>query len=325
LPAIVLEPGWPTTRLRDPAAVGATGPLSAPAALEGLRAERPAPVVFPALHGPFGEDGGIQALLGSVGLVYCGSGPASSAVGMDKTIFKRICASMELPVLPWIEIRALEHAADASAVEAELLAFARGLPDQRLVLKPSRMGSSVGITIVRDPADPGELRAAISEALRHDDLALAEPYLDHPRELEVSVLGNTRLDLVVYGPGEIVPGREFYDYEAKYRSTDSRVMTHPDPALPAHLRDDIRSAAADAYLAVGARGFARVDFMLARGDILFLSEINTIPGFTPISLFPRLCEEGGLDFAEVCGRIVGLALEQAGTRPRRRLAVADLP
>jgi D-alanine-D-alanine ligase len=323
LPPGALGTDIPATAFDEPAALGAGGPLGAAAALEAIASGDPDTVVFPALHGPFGEDGQVQALLEAAGLAYCGSGPASSAIGMDKTLFKRACGSMELPVLPWVEVRALDWARDQAACVAELDAFAASLPDPRLVIKPARLGSSIGITIVHRPDEPPELEHAVADALRYDDLLLAEPYLDHPRELEASVVGNSRHDLAVFGPGEILPGREFYDYVAKYRSDASRTIL--TPALDATLREDVRRIAGEVFLATGCSGFARVDFLLAPDDLLFVSEINTIPGFTPISLFPRLCAEGGMDFGDVCERIVGLALERATGRPSRRLTRADLP
>jgi D-alanine-D-alanine ligase len=323
LPEPACDPGIAAVRYDDPASLGAQGPLTAAAALERLAAQDPRPVVFPALHGPFGEDGTVQALLGSAGLTYCGSGPAASAIGMDKTLFKRVCGSLELPVLPWVEVRARDWMRDERACAAEVAAFAEALPDPRVVVKPARLGSSIGITIVRRPDEPPELEHAILESLRYDDLVLVEPYLDHPRELEVSVLGAGRHDLAVHGPGEILPGREFYDFVAKYHSDASRTLERPD--LDPALREDIRRIAGEAFLSIGATGFARVDFLLAADDLLFVSEINTIPGFTPISLFPRLCAEGGLDFADVCEAIVRLAVDEAAGHPDRRLTRADLP
>jgi D-alanine--D-alanine ligase len=234
---------------------------------------------------------------------------------MDKTIFKRICGAMELPVLPWVEIRAAELTADREAVHRDLATFASDFPDPRLVIKPARLGSSIGISIVHDPDDPAELAAAVDLALGYDDLALAEPYLASPRELEVSVVGNTRLDTVAYGPGEIFPAREFYDYVAKYHSTESRTVA--GAALGSELRSDALSAAVAVYLAIGASGFGRVDFLLSRDEILFVSEINTVPGFTPISLFPLMCEEGGFDFAAICEHIVRLGIERAALRRSR--------
>ena len=227
------------------------------------------------------EDGQVQALLDAAGLVTCGSGTAASAIGMDKTLFKRAVGSLELPVLPWVEVRDAELAADRAAVLADLRAFAASLPDPRLVVKPARLGSSIGVSIVHDPAGE-ELERCLADGLRYDDLVLVEPYLDHPRELEVSIIGNHRGDLQVFGPGEVVPQREFYDFIAKYRDDGSRTTERAD--LDPAVRDDARRIAGEVYLAIGCSGFARVDFLLAKDDLLVVSEINTIPGFTPISL-----------------------------------------
>ena len=299
------------------------GPLGAAAALERLVAAEPAPVVFPAIHSTFGEDGQLQALLESAGLVYCGAGTAASAVGMDKSIFKRVCGSLELPVLPWSEVRAAEMAADPDGVVSELAAFGRRFPDPRLVVKPARLGSSIGITILHDLADHAAIETALASALRYDELVLIEPYLDHPRELETSVLGNTRIDAVAFGPGEAVPAREFYDYVAKYESDDSETIAQAD--LDPQLAAEVRAAAIEVFLAIGATGFARVDMLLSADGIPYISEINTIPGFTPISLFPRMTASGGYDFVGTCERIIELALEQAAARRRPRLEHDDLP
>ena len=322
LPSTALDPGLAGEVFRDPAALGADGPHSAAAALERLAAQDPRPIVFPAMHGPFGEDGQVQSLLESVRLTYCGAGPAASAVGMDKSMFKRICGALELPVLPWTEVRASDQVRDPRRVAEEVIDFSTRFEDRRLICKPARLGSSIGMTIVRQPDDQAELAAALATALRYDDLVLLEPYLDHPRELETSVLGNSRLDVVAYGPGEVVPGREFYDYIAKYHSDDSITVAQAD--LDPDLAADIRAAAIEVYLAIGACGFARVDMLLSSDGIPFISEINTIPGFTPISLFPRMTAQGGLDFAATCERIVELAIERASSQPRRGLE-ADAP
>ena len=323
LPQDALDPELPKLAFRDPGALGADGPLSAAAALEVLAAADPEPVIFPALHGPFGEDGQLQSLLESVDLVYCGAGPAASAVGMDKTLFKRVVGTLELPVLPWAEVRAAEYVAQPERVEAGLREFIRGFPDPRLIVKPARLGSSIGITIVHDIDDVDELRAALKVALRYDDLVLVEPYLDHPRELETAVMGNSRIDAVAYGPGEVRPGREFYDYVAKYQSDDSEVDA--EAALPPELAESIRQAAIEVYLVIGATGFARVDMLLTDDGIPYISEINTLPGFTPISLFPRMTASGGYDFAGTCERIVELALERAASRPDHHLEFDELP
>ncbi len=191
------------------------------------------------------------------------------------------------------------------------------------MIKPARLGSSVGVSIVHRPTEPPELEFAVQDAFRYDDLLLAEAYVQGARELEVAVLGNDATDIEVFGPGEIIPGREFYDYEAKYRDDASRSVLAPE--LPAGIPETARSTARDAYLAIGAEGFARVDFLLARDATLYVSEINTIPGFTPISLFPLLCGTGGRDFGATCERIIELAIERARLRPVHRLTRAKLP
>ncbi len=323
LPGAVLADPPVATAFDTPDRLGATGPMSAAAALDLLAAADPPPVVFPALHGPFGEDGTVQALVGSAGLVCCGSGVAASAVGMDKTLFKRLARALGLPVLPWVDIDAADWRDRQPATLERLEAFAAGLPDRRLVIKPARLGSSIGISIVERPDEPPELETAVEAALHHGDLALAEPYLDHPRELEVALVGDVASGIEVFGPGEVLPGRTFYDYEAKYRSGASRTLVTPDVA--SDLAGELRRIAREAFLAIGASGFARVDFLVERDGTPWLSEINTIPGFTPISLFPMLVASAGHDFGAVCERIVGLAIERAALAPQRQLGRADLP
>ena len=154
LPPSALDPDLPLEAFRDPIALEADGPYAAAAALELLAGADPAPVVFPALHGPFGEDGQLQSLLELAGLIYCGAGPAASAVGMDKTLFKRVVGTLELPVLPWAEVVAPELAADRAGVLGGLRAFAAGFADPRLIVKPARMGSSIGVTIVHEVDGP---------------------------------------------------------------------------------------------------------------------------------------------------------------------------
>jgi len=275
--------------------------------------------VFIALHGPFGEDGTIQAVLEAAGLAYTGSGVTASAVGMDKAIFKRLVRGLGVPVADWREVPATRWAADRPAVLAELEAFAVGTGDPRLMVKPARLGSSVGMTLAHGP---DERAAAIDTALGYDSLALVEAYLAGARDLEVSVIGNDPARLELFGPGEIVAGHEFYDYAAKYQPGLSQ--TSPRAEVDATTRATILKYARDAYRAIGAEGFARVDFLLTDGGI-HLSEINTIPGFTPISLFPTLAADGGYTFGGVAQRIVDLAVERHASATRRRLRPEDLP
>jgi D-alanine-D-alanine ligase len=303
----------------DPAALDAEGPVSAGAAMDRLTSSTPRPLVFIALHGPFGEDGTVQAMLDAAGLAYTGSGVTASAIGMDKAVFKRLTRGIGLPVVDWVEVRASRWQADPTAVLAQLEAFAAADGSGRLIVKPANLGSSVGITLVHDAS---EIPGALEEAFRHDDVVLAEAYVAGARDLEVSVIGNDYGHLELYGPGEILAGHEFYDYAAKY--TPGLSETSMRAEIPGPLRAAILKISRDAYRAIGAEGFARVDF-LVRGDDVFLSEINTIPGFTPISLFPTLPAEGGYTFGDVCARVVDLAIERHAGRARRRLTPADLP
>jgi D-alanine-D-alanine ligase len=311
--------GRPQSAYDDPAGLGAEGAMPAAAALDRLAAEASPPVVFLALHGPFGEDGTVQALCEAAGLVYTGSGVAASAIGMDKAVFKRLVRGLGLPVVDWREVRAARWARDPEGVLAELEAFAGGTGDARLMVKPARLGSSVGMTLAHGA---GERAAALDEAFRYDDLALVERYLAGARDLEVAVIGNEPESIELYGPGEVLAGHEFYDYQAKY--TPGLSETTLTAEVTGIERAAMLKLARDAYRAIGAEGFARVDFLLA-GSELVVSEINTIPGFTPISLFPTLPAAAGYDFAAVCRRVVDLALERAATRVRRGLTVRDLP
>ncbi|MFL5643750.1 MAG: D-alanine--D-alanine ligase [Chloroflexota bacterium] len=310
--------GRPVTDYDDPGALGARDSLPFGAAIDRLAATRPAPVVFIALHGPFGEDGTVQAILEAAGIAYTGSGVAASALGMDKTLFKRLCRGIGLPVVDWREIRADRWAADKQGVRAELDAFVAAAEDPRLIVKPARLGSSVGMTLVHDPS---ELDAALEEAFRHDTLALAETYLSGARDLEVAVMGSGAA-LELFGPGEVVSGHEFYDYAAKYTAGLSETSTRAE--VTDAQRATLKKIARDAFRVIGADGFSRVDFLLV-GDRIVLSEINTIPGFTPISLFPTMPAEGGYTFTDVCVRIVDLAIERHAARAGRRLTPQDLP
>jgi D-alanine-D-alanine ligase len=319
LPADHRRDDRPAAAYDDPLALGAEGPVTVGAALDRLAAAAPAPVVVIGLHGPFGEDGTIQAMLDAAGLAYTGSGVAASALGMDKALFKRMCRGLGLPVVDWREVRAERWAADRASIEREMTAFSAGLPDPRLMVKPSGLGSSVGMTLVHAP---GELAAAIDLALRYDTVALVEAYLPGARDLEVAVIGNDPGRLEIFGPGEIVSGNEFYDYAAKYTPGLSETSTKAE--VDDRERAIFHKLSRDVYRAIGAEGFARIDFLVADERIV-VSEINTIPGFTPISLFPTMPAEGGYTFTDVCIRIVELGLERHAHRPRTRLGSGDLP
>jgi D-alanine-D-alanine ligase len=317
LPADHRRDGRAQSAYDDPVSLGADGPYRTGAALDRLAAEDPAPVVFIALHGPFGVDGTVQALLEAAALAYTGSGILGSAIGMDKAVQKRIWRGLGLPVIDWREVHAPLWRRAPEQVLGELEAFA-GTADARLMIKPSGLGSSVGMTLAHGVA---ERAPALDLAFAYDRVAIVERYLADARDLEIAVIGNGA-PLGIYGPGEIVAGHEFYDYAAKYTPGLSETSTHAE--IPDAMRATMRKLARDAYRSVGAEGFARVDFLVA-GDAIYLSEINTIPGFTPISLFPTLPAEGGLDFRAVCLRVLDLALERHATRPSAVLRPDDLP
>ena len=265
-------------------------------------------VVFPVLHGPFGEDGTMQGLLELAGVRYVGAGVLGSAVAMDKDVTKRILRDTGIASARFSVLRDTPSAAAVSRICADL-----GLP---LFVKPANLGSSVGVQRV---TGAGQLAGAVETALRHDRKALIEEAIEG-RELEVSVLGNERRSASV--AGEIVTGggHAFYDYAAKYLDTDGARLL-----IPAPLTDDQQARAGEiacrACAALEIHGMARVDFFLRnsahnRDGELLVSEINTIPGFTEISMYAKLWEASGLPFPDLLRRLLGLALERHRTRPR---------
>ncbi len=321
LPAGHRREGRPAAVYDTPGTLGASGPFTAGEATSGIAAAVPAPVVFVALHGPFGEDGTIQAILEAAGLAYTGAGIAASAVGMDKPFFKRVARGAGLPVLPWVEITGTRWGADRAGVLAELDAFAASAPGRRLIVKPACLGSSVGMSIAWGPTDRGP---AVELALRYDARVLVEPCLPTPRELEVAILGNAAGDLELHGPGEVVPSRDFYDYIDKYVADAAQLL--PRAEVDEEIAAECRRIAAAAFELIGAEGLARVDFLQdRRTGTLYLNEINTIPGFTPISLFPMMVAAGGVPFVDLCARIVAAAVERHAAAPRHRLHPSDLP
>jgi D-alanine-D-alanine ligase len=321
LPAGHRRDGRAPATYDDPTSLGAAGPFGAGDAVAEIAGATPPPVVFIALHGPFGEDGTIQAILESAGLAYTGAGVAASAIGMDKPLFKRLARDAGLPVLPCIELTGGQWATDREGVLARLEVFAGEAPGRRVIVKPACLGSSVGMSIAWSAADR---EPALELALRYDARVLVEPCLPTPRELEVAVLGNPPGDLQVRGPGEVIPSRDFYDYVDKYVAGAAEVLTQA--TVDERTAAECRRIAAAAFELIGGAGFARVDLLQDRGSgSLYLNEINTIPGFTPISLFPRLMEAAGLDFPGLCGRIVELGAATRAARPARLLRPEDLP
>jgi D-alanine-D-alanine ligase len=264
-------------------------------------------VVFPVLHGPFGEDGTVQGLLELAGVPYVGAGVLGSAVSMDKTTMKTVFVQHGLPCCRWLAVSRHQWRTDPIGVQ-ERVASELGFP---CFVKPANLGSSVGISKVRDAA---ALPAALDLAARYDRRLLVEEAIDG-RELECSVLGNDEPCCSVVG--EIVPHREFYDYEAKY--TDGQADLCIPAAIPAAVADGVRDLARRAFLAVDAAGLARVDFFLERPtNRLLLNEINTIPGFTRFSMYPKLWEATGLSYPDLLDHLIRLAMERHAERPIHR-------
>ena len=259
-------------------------------------------VVFPIVHGTFGEDGVLQGLFEAMNVPYVGFGVAASAVGMDKVLMKAAFASAGLPQVRYVPVPAAAWAEPALRTALLPRVASLGLP---LFVKPACAGSSVGITKVKRLED---LAAAVETALAVDATALVESAVD-AREIECAVLegeaGPTEASL----PGEIVPAHEFYDYEDKY--IDDRSYSVIPAQVPEEVREEVRRMACAAFDAVGGAGFARVDFFLERSTgRVFLNEINSLPGFTPISMFPKMWEAAGLPLGPLLDRLVKSAFRR---------------
>lgn len=255
-------------------------------------------VVFPVLHGPFGEDGTVQGLLELANVPYVGAGVLASAVSMDKAVMKVLFSARGLRVPAWTVVHAHEWAADRAGVLTNLLT-GRILP---VFVKPANLGSSVGINKAKDRDG---LAAAIDEAVRYDRKVVVEDAVPAAREIEVSVLGNEQPEASV--PGEIIPSREFYDYESKYLDDGTRLII-PAPLDEAQTAE-VRRLAVEAFLAVDGSGMGRVDFLLDRiSGTWYVNEINTIPGFTTISMYPKLWDATGLGYGPLLERLIDLAL-----------------
>jgi D-alanine-D-alanine ligase len=260
-------------------------------------------VIFPILHGTFGEDGTLQGLLEMAGLAYVGAGVLGSAAGMDKALFKDVLTAHNLPVVDSITANVL----DAKTSLTAILDKAEAMAPYPLFVKPANMGSSVGITKCRSRSD---LMEGVMDALRFDRRVLIERGIN-AREIEISVLGNE--DPLVSLPGEICPKDDFYTYAAKYLTDDSELI------IPAQLDEktveSLRKMAAQVYKAVDCAGMARVDFLLDKDNgAIYINEINTLPGFTSISMYPKLWEVSGISGQELVERLISLALERKQVR-----------
>lgn len=261
-------------------------------------------VVFPALHGTFGEDGTLQGMFELAGIAYIGAGVLGSAVGMDKGVFKSVMLANHLPVLPALIVTRQQVESEIETVIAD----AESISAYPLFTKPANLGSSVGITKCRSRAD---LYEGLMEAARYDRRIVIEKGLPNAREIEVSVLGNDQPQASI--PGEVVPGEDFYTYSAKYLSDNSKLII--PAALPADKAAEIQRIAVAAYRAIDCAGMARVDFLVNAEDLsLFISEVNTIPGFTRISMYPKLWEASSLPYPALIERLVSLALQRKADR-----------
>ena len=279
--------------------------------LKGGGAGQHLDVIFPVMHGTFGEDGTIQGLLDLAGLPFVGAGVLGSAIGMDKDVAKRLLQVAKIPVVPWITV----HRRDWEKNPKQIQRAIESKFKYPLFVKPATLGSSVGMTKVHSRA---ELAPALNLAAEFAMKILVEKAMV-AREIEVSVLGNH--DPKASIPGEIVPHREFYDYTAKYLEDGTQLL------IPAKLKaaqvKTIQSLAVAAFRALELSGMARVDFFLEKRapGKLFLNEVNTIPGFTSISMYPKLWEASGIPFRELIDRLIALALEQHAEKARTKYEI----
>jgi D-alanine-D-alanine ligase len=288
-------------------AVTALQPMDPTSALSGSAID----VVFPVLHGPYGEDGTVQGLLELANVPYVGSGVLGSAVAMDKAAMKTMFAAAGLPIVAHLVILRREWERNARALTARVA----GELAYPVFVKPANLGSSVGISKAKSDDD---LATAMTLALQFDRKVVVEAGVPHAREIECAVLGNDEPQASL--PGEIVPSGEFYDYSAKYidgRSTE---------IIPAQLSEalvrDIQELAVRAFRAVEAAGMSRVDFLLARDSgAIYLNEVNTIPGFTTISMYPKLWAASGLPYPDLLDRLIALALERHAEKQQLRTSI----
>lgn len=277
------------------------------------REKRLIDVVFPVLHGPFGEDGSVQGLLELAGIPYVGAGVLGSACGMDKVVMKALFRQAGLSVVKDVWFLAVDWV-EKKGEYLEKIESNLGYP---IFIKPANLGSSVGVSKAKTRE---ECLAGIEEALRYDRKILVEKAVEAPREIECAVLGNERPEASVLG--EIFASGEFYDYNAKY--VDGKSKTVAPAELEPELSSEIRNRAIDAFKAVDCQGMGRVDFLIEGGGTSFyVNEINTIPGFTSISMYPRLWEKSGLSYPDLIDRLIDLALARGAEK--KKLATSYQP
>jgi D-alanine-D-alanine ligase len=267
-------------------------------------------VAFPLLHGPFGEDGTVQGLLELADIPYVGAGVAASAVGMDKALMKAIFRSHQMPIADFMVILRSEWQAHPE----ETIRHIEGNLGYPCFVKPANLGSSVGVT---KSHNWDELTQALATAAQFDRKIVAERAID-AREIECSVLGND--EPIASLPGEVMPKREFYDYIAKYDDSAGTELKVPADLSP-DLTRSIQEMAIRAFRAIDCSGLARVDFLLERGtNKIFLNELNTIPGFTQVSMYPKMWEQSGLTYSALIDRLIQLAIERHADKKKNRTA-----
>jgi D-alanine-D-alanine ligase len=259
-------------------------------------------VVFPILHGPFGEDGTVQGLLKLANLPFVGAGVLGSAVGMDKDVMKRLLRDANVPIGKFLVFQR------ADKINFVLVKKTLGMP---LFVKPANLGSSVGISKVGKPA---EFTVAVKEAFRYDNKIIIEEFIKG-REIECSVLGNDKP--IASLPGEIVVNRDFYSYDAKYLDDHGARLEIP-ARLPKAMIKKVRDLALRAYRALCCEGMARVDFFVQANGRVLVNEINTIPGFTKISMYPKMWEATGISYSKLIDRLIQLAIQRHGSEKRLR-------
>ena len=268
-------------------------------------------VVFPVLHGPYGEDGTVQGLLELANVPYVGAGVLGSAVGMDKAVMKMLFAARGLPVGPYLAVMRRDWERDATEITRRVGEQLR----YPVFVKPANLGSSVGISKAKSDAQLGE---AMALALQFDRKIVVEAAIPNAREIECAVLGNDDPQASI--PGEIIPSREFYDYEAKYLDEGSRTVI-PAP-LTSEQTTEIQRLSIEAFKAVDGAGMSRVDFLLERDSgAIYLNEVNTIPGFTTISMYPKMWEASGLSYADLLDRLITLAIERHAEKQQLRTSI----
>ena len=267
-------------------------------------------LVFSVLHGPHGEDGTVQGLLELADIPYVGAGVAASAISMDKDLMKIIFQQRDLPILKWMTIKRKEWQKD----KEKILSLVQDDFEYPLFVKPTNLGSSVGITKVHKKE---ELDKAIDLASSYDRKILIEEGLEEVREIECSVLGNDEPQVSVVG--EVKPAGEFYDYDSKYIDKETQLIVPAD--LPDGVSRKVQEIALHAFKAVDAAGMARVDFFVSKKENkIYLSEINTIPGFTSVSMYPRLWEASGIPYSELIDRLIQLALERHQDKKQNKIS-----